>query len=228
MPLRIVANGVRDPVGARHRGVLPRSRTGVPQPQAAADRRHHRPGKQRLRIAVCTKSITREASPEVRELTLKTAALLEELGHRVTEIDNPVPAGSWTTSCCTGRCWRSRWCAADGARSGRASTAAGWTTSPWAWNATRPATCTGCRWPSRGCRASRRITARLGATYDVLLTPTLAEVTPRIGHLDPTARLQQIIDRLIDWVAFTPLQNVTGEPAISLPLGAIRAGCRSG
>ena len=34
----------------------------------------------------------REASPEVRELTLKTAALLEELGHRVTEIDNPVPA----------------------------------------------------------------------------------------------------------------------------------------
>ena len=49
------------------------------------------PGRQRLRIAVCTKSILREASPEVRELTLKTAALLEELGHRVTEIDNPVP-----------------------------------------------------------------------------------------------------------------------------------------
>ncbi len=50
------------------------------------------PGKQRLRIAVCTKSILREASPEIRELTLKTAALLEELGHKVTEIDNPVPA----------------------------------------------------------------------------------------------------------------------------------------
>ena len=27
-----------------------------------------------------------------------------------------------------------------------------------------------------------------------------------------------MIDRLIDWVAFTPLHNVTGEPAISLPL----------
>ena len=40
-------------------------------------------GKQRLRIAVCTRSISREASPEVRELTLKTAALLEELGHKV-------------------------------------------------------------------------------------------------------------------------------------------------
>ena len=46
-------------------------------------------GKQRLRIAVFTQSILRESSPEIRELTLKTAALLEELGHQVTEIDNP-------------------------------------------------------------------------------------------------------------------------------------------
>ncbi|WP_253875528.1 amidase family protein, partial [Mycobacterium asiaticum] len=28
----------------------------------------------------------------------------------------------------------------------------------------------------------------------------------------------QVIDRLSRWVAFTPLQNVTGDPAISLPL----------
>jgi amidase len=49
------------------------------------------PGTKRLRIAVCTQSISREASPEVRELTLKNAALLEELGHKVTTIDNPVP-----------------------------------------------------------------------------------------------------------------------------------------
>ena len=34
----------------------------------------------------------RDASPEVRELTLKTASLLEELGHKVTEIDNPIPS----------------------------------------------------------------------------------------------------------------------------------------
>ena len=47
------------------------------------------PGKQRLRIAVCTHSIARESSPEVRELTLKTAALLEELGHRVTPDRKP-------------------------------------------------------------------------------------------------------------------------------------------
>ena len=70
----------------------------------------------------------------------------------------------------------------------------------------------------------RRITARLYGAYDALLTPTLADVTPRIGHLDPTADYQQIIDRLVEWVAFTPLQNATGEPAISLPLAESDAG----
>ena len=61
----------------------------------------------------------------------------------------------------------------------------------------------------------------LSATYDVVLTPTLADETPRIGHLDPTADYEQIMDRLIDWVAFTPLQNATGDPAISLPLARV-------
>jgi len=47
--------------------------------------------------------------------------------------------------------------------------------------------------------------------------PTLADVTPQVGYLAPTD-YQQLMDRLTDWVAFTPLQNVTGDPAISLPL----------
>ena len=54
--------------------------------------------------------------------------------------------------------------------------------------------------------------------------PTLADETPRIGHLDPTAPYEQVMDRLIDWVAFTPLQNATGDPAISLPLAESAAG----
>jgi Asp-tRNA(Asn)/Glu-tRNA(Gln) amidotransferase A subunit family amidase len=70
----------------------------------------------------------------------------------------------------------------------------------------------------------RRVTDRFYRDHDVLLTPTLADETPRIGHLDPTADYQQIIDRLVDWVAFTPLQNATGEPAISLPLARSSAG----
>ena len=70
----------------------------------------------------------------------------------------------------------------------------------------------------------RKVTERLYRDYDIMLMPTLAEETPRIGHLDPTADYQQVIDRLVDWVAFTPLQNATGEPAISLPLNESAAG----
>ncbi|MDT5117612.1 MAG: amidase, partial [Mycobacterium sp.] len=66
-------------------------------------------------------------------------------------------------------------------------------------------------------RRMRRRSAEFYQTYDALLTPTLADPTPRVGYLAPTD-YQQLMDRLIDWVAFTPLQNVTGDPAISLPL----------
>ena len=111
MPLRIVANGVvtrsvRD-TAAFYREMERVSRNPKLPPIGDVTQ----PSKQRLRIAVCTESIAREASPEVRELTLKTAALLEELGHRVTPIDNPIPQHfARGTSCCTGRFSRSRWC----------------------------------------------------------------------------------------------------------------------
>lgn len=72
---------------------------------------------------MCTQSITREASPEVRELTLKTAALLEELGHKVTTIDNPVPPRFMNDFLLYWSFWRSRSCAVDAARWAPASTA---------------------------------------------------------------------------------------------------------
>jgi amidase len=66
-------------------------------------------------------------------------------------------------------------------------------------------------------RRMRRRSAEFFRTYDAVLTPTVADETPRIGYLAPTD-YQQLMKRLIDWVAFTPWQNVTGDPAISLPL----------
>ncbi len=58
-------------------------------------------------------------------------------------------------------------------------------------------------------RKMRKRSAEFYRSYDALLTPTLADTTVRVGHLAPTD-YQQVMDRLIDWVAFTPLQNVTG------------------
>src|SRR5262249_1654611 len=72
--------------------------------------------------------------------------------------------------------------------------------------------------------AIRPRTARLFRSSDAVLTPTLADPPPVIGHLDPTADYEQVISRLVDWVAFTPLQNATGDPAISLPLAESAGG----
>ena len=55
--------------------------------------------------------------------------------------------------------------------------------------------------------------------YDVWLTPTLGAPPPPLGFFD-AARLggAAVLDRFIEFLPFTPLANMTGQPAISLPL----------
>ena len=57
------------------------------------------------------------------------------------------------------------------------------------------------------------------AGFDVVLSPVLAHVPPRIGELSPAQPFDALIERLRRYVAFTPLNNVAGSPAISLPMG---------
>lgn len=73
---------------------------------------------------------------------------------------------------------------------------------------------------------SRRLVASWGRDFDLLLTPTLATEPPRIGELwdgmeaDPTMPMQ----RAGAMCPFTPLFNVSGQPAISLPMHWSAAG----
>jgi amidase len=52
----------------------------------------------------------------------------------------------------------------------------------------------------------------------------VAGPTPRLGHLSPNLPFEELLPRLIAHVAFTPLNNATGSPAISLPLGKTHDG----
>ena len=61
-----------------------------------------------------------------------------------------------------------------------------------------------------------------------MLTPTLARETPELGWLDPAQGFETVMGRLLEWVAYTPLQNATGAPAISLPLATTAAGLPQG
>ena len=60
--------------------------------------------------------------------------------------------------------------------------------------------------------------------FDVVLSPTLGHTTPRIGYLDPAGDFDEIFARLMRYVAFTPANNTSGAPGISLPLARTDAG----
>ncbi len=55
--------------------------------------------------------------------------------------------------------------------------------------------------------------------WDLVLSPTLSHLTPAIGHLSPDQGFEELFAKLTDYVGFTPLANVAGAPAISVPAG---------
>jgi amidase len=68
-------------------------------------------------------------------------------------------------------------------------------------------------------RAVRRTYARWLTEHDVVLSPVLAHTAPQLGHLSPTVPFDELLDRLRSYVSFTPLHNVAGAPALSVPAG---------
>lgn len=74
---------------------------------------------------------------------------------------------------------------------------------------------------SRALRRAQEIGWEVGAAFrahDVLLSPTLARPTPRLGTLD-TARPESVYEHASVYSAFTSVHNVTGMPAMSVPFG---------
>ncbi|UYQ65324.1 amidase [Streptomyces peucetius] len=69
----------------------------------------------------------------------------------------------------------------------------------------------------RRLRRTREAYAAAFRGLDLVLTPVLAHTTPPLGHLAPTVPYPTLIERILAYVAFTPVNNVVGTPSVSVP-----------
>jgi amidase len=63
-----------------------------------------------------------------------------------------------------------------------------------------------------------RLVAGSFQSYDVWLTPTLGSPPPTLGFFDSSEDPAILFDKVSEFMPFTPLQNATGQPAMSVPL----------
>jgi amidase len=71
----------------------------------------------------------------------------------------------------------------------------------------------------RRLRQTPKVWARMFRRHEVVLSPVLAHVAPPLGYIAPTVPWDQLLDRLTRYVTYTPIQNIAGTPAISVPAG---------
>ena len=55
--------------------------------------------------------------------------------------------------------------------------------------------------------------------YDLYLSPVLAQTPRPLGELRPDQEFDRLFERLMRYASFTPMANIAGTPAISLPGG---------
>jgi amidase len=179
------------------------------------------PSERRLRVGLILDSVRAVTDDETRAAVQDTATLLEKLGHTIVEV--PLEVTEKFIADFT------HYWALLGFSShhfGKRTIGPGFDksrTDPLTRYLARRFVRQAWRTPSaiRGLKRSEAIYRQSFAAHgvDVHLTPTLAHTTPRLGYLSPTVEFPEMFDRLVRYAAFTPLHNVAGAPAVSLPLG---------
>jgi len=178
------------------------------------------PSHGRLRIGMILPTLSgRMPSVEALATVTEAATLCGDLGHRVTPIDWPIdgPAAE--------RAERTLWChigadCVDAVRAqGRDPEQV---LEPWTRALGRMAEAMGTddleqAW-GQVADLPRRLSAFFQDQYDLILTPTLTDPPPPLGFMAPDVEPDLLMERMFSWLGYTPLQNLSGTPAISLPL----------
>lgn len=197
----------------------------------------------RLRVGVCTEPwLGHDVAPECVHAVQETARLLRELGHEVFETRLPIAGTVFAEAFLTVLAGNVRAEIEEAAAFTRRRAhrrdfeAATWAMGMMgrAFRADEFVTA------ERVLQRTAREIARSFEDMDVLLTPTLASPAPLVGSLQPTpaeqrqlalmgwldqpwllraaGALQQMAGKVFDFIPYTPPFNVTGQPAMSLPL----------
>lgn len=197
----------------------------------------------RLRIAYTTRALLGGAvDPECVAAVEDAVALLRDLGHELVEAAPEVDGPAFSRAFFTMICGETAAEVAHGQRSlGRKATASDFEVSTWTLallgrNTSAAEFVAAQRTLSD---ISRRV-APFFADHELLLTPTLSRPPVEIGALQPRraealvmralgrvgagAVIQRLldatsqVDRIYEFIPFTPVFNVTGQPAMSVPL----------
>lgn len=218
-PLTLSVHGVqtrtvRDTAAVAAALALPAGTGGLhPLPFVAA------PGKQRLRIALAMRGLGgAEPDPAVAQATRDAAAACAALGHEVEEAAAPVDEGLsedftlyWAAFAhATVSLWEKTF------RLPRNAIAF----EPFTVGLANKFEAERGEFPA-AIERLQAVAARMAAfhqRYDLVLSPVVIAPPPPIGYLGGALDFETLMARLVDYVQYTVLYNVTGAPAISLPL----------
>jgi amidase len=187
------------------------------------------PAKLRIAFSAAVDSHSAPADAEVVRALQAVAEVCAGLGHRVTEghpaydADNFHRANMifWSSFCASG-------VAATAQALGRTPSLDNLETSLWAnYEYGLALKALDLEWADAMMNQVCRSVAPFFRQHDLLLTPTIGVTPYKLGFLDanaPGLTAQRWYDHLFRHLPYTALFNMTGQPAISLPLGQSTSG----
>ena len=181
------------------------------------------PKEKQFRIGMITSNMLgQEAEPEVRNAIENSALICQNLGHQVEEIKPFINGDRFTNSFLTMWAYGAKGII-DLAQQNFVSKETPidsllepWTLDLGKWFDNQP--------KGQVELAVSRLkddtmrTRELFKSFDFILSPVTQTVAPRIGSMAPNIDFDTLLESSLSFITFTPLANVTGDPAISLPM----------
>lgn len=225
LPVDIISNGVVTRTVRDTAHFLAATQTYLPAPGLKPVGLVEGQSDRRLRIGLILDSVTGKPTDEdTRTTVLAASDLLGSLGHDVVEVDLPADTSFkadfehyWGMLAFSTQHFGRKVIGPDFDKT---------LTDPLTRGLARRFIRQAWRTPAaiRGLKRSEQRYRAAFADVDLVLSPTLGYATPELGYLSPAVDFPMMFERLVQYAAFTPLNNAAGGPAISLPLGRSSAG----